>query len=492
MGELWQLTRLSLVNDSRRAGLHAVRFGLVLVLYLAIVVTHLLSTTTAAGLPLFRAQLLITAFYLSVNAIFGFSQSIAEEREDESLGLMRLAGVSALAILFGKTLSRLIDAGLLIAIQLPFTIVAVTLGGVSIPQVSAAYGALFAYLWLLATIGIAASVRAPSGGAAARWTGIFLAIYVLPPFLSMLTTRMPSPLLRQFYDLFSLPLRFMTVTESAFNDPVWCWPILFALAFGMGCLIDAWRMFDRVAVGREVIGKVSLLPPLRKHAPRRAWDLPILGRVFQFETGGKRWVYFRAGAQLAILAAMFLVQETPGRCFVWALLWGGLLCLFDATWSASGLFRNEIREQTWSTLVQTPRGLVNIVTEKWIGWALGLAPSIVLPYAWCAAANLTADWVPFEAKVELTIGSLTFGVGILAYLQLLVLLTLYFGWQATPLTLTICFAAGWVYVIAVHATRWSTSTRCVFFVATWLVLAGVIVFLWRLSLARLRELAATG
>ena len=144
---IWQLTKQSLTTDVRRSGSHAVRFGLSVVLYFAVCYACFLSWSNASGLPLFQAQLMITALFLSATAIFGFSQTITEEKEEETLGLMRLADISPLAIILGKTMGILCDAAFLIAIQFPFTIVAITLGGVSWAQVYAAYIALAAYLW---------------------------------------------------------------------------------------------------------------------------------------------------------------------------------------------------------------------------------------------------------------------------------------------------------------------------------------------------------
>ena len=54
---------------------------------------------------------------------------MAEEKEEQTLGLLRMTGLSPLSILLGKSTSRLCGALLLLAAQFPFTIFAVTLGG---------------------------------------------------------------------------------------------------------------------------------------------------------------------------------------------------------------------------------------------------------------------------------------------------------------------------------------------------------------------------
>ena len=51
----------------------------------------------------------------------------AEEKEEQTLGLLRMTGLNALSILLGKSTSRLLGALLLLLAQFPFTIFAITL-----------------------------------------------------------------------------------------------------------------------------------------------------------------------------------------------------------------------------------------------------------------------------------------------------------------------------------------------------------------------------
>lgn len=66
---VWQLAKLSLTLDARRVGMHVTRFGLACVLYLALIVARWNVTVSAWGWWLFHAQLLITAFHVSMNVI---------------------------------------------------------------------------------------------------------------------------------------------------------------------------------------------------------------------------------------------------------------------------------------------------------------------------------------------------------------------------------------------------------------------------------------
>ena len=73
-----QLTKQTLTTEGRRMGSHAIRFGLMVILYLALCYANRSSWKNAAGLPLSQSQLLITSFFLSATAVFGFSQTITE------------------------------------------------------------------------------------------------------------------------------------------------------------------------------------------------------------------------------------------------------------------------------------------------------------------------------------------------------------------------------------------------------------------------------
>jgi len=474
---------------------YAVRFGLAVVLYLAVSVASSIPWRSAAGLTLFHAQLLITAFYLTITAIFGFSQAIAEEKEDGTLGLMRLADISPLSIILGKLSGRLADAGLLLLLQFPFTIVAITLGGVSWAHVTAAYSALAAYLWLLATLGIAASVFQPTGAAAARWTAGLISLYVLPPYGAMANVTGFGKLLGACHFI-SLPMRLSAVTESSFNEPAWCAPVACGLVGGVICLLVAWLAFDRIAIEPQT-ARPCFRPALHARLPsrviRRAWSHPVIWREFVFLTGGIQWLLLRVLVHSAVLLAT--VGVMGGMPFMvvhaywaWASIASGLYALMDGTWLASRMFHDEIRDRTWSSLVQTPHSIRRLAFEKFCGWTLGLIPSIVIPYMFLVT-SVALYPAELSQRVEVLMGSITVGLAVFAYLHLLVLMSLHYGWQATPLTLTISFAAGWLYVMTIFNTP-GLQTHSIF-AATCVILALVMAALQFLIVRRLGVLAET-
>lgn len=485
MHGIWQLARQSLMTESRRKGAHVIRFGLVAVLYMALTQASL-SVSGAAGLPLFHTQLLITAFYLTMNTVFGFSQVISEEKEEETLGLLRLADISPLSIILGKMAGRLTDASLLLILQFPFTIVALTLGGISWVQIIAAYVALGTYLWLLATLGLVASVVQPTGGAAARWTAIPIAIYVIPPCLAWLDP-IRWAVVTDVYRLFSLPMRLTDVTVSDFNESWWCSAVGFGLVMGLIFVGWAWWVFDRPL--RPERPRVEQRPRSAQRMSMRAWERPVVWREFEFLTGGTRWLVMRTAAHLSIVLVMLVTSSHFGFAFAWSSIFAGLYGLLDGSWLVSRLFRDEIHDRTWSALVQSPNTIPQLVLDKFSGWLLGVTPSIVFPYVWIVLTLMAHPNSRMDMAIELLIGSVTVGLSVLAYLHLLALMTLYYGWQATPLTLTISFAAGWMYVVTMFTYRWGLEARCFMDLFTCMVLVATMAGLQALIVRRLRTLA---
>lgn len=487
-----QLTKQSLTTEGRRLGSHAIRFGLIVILYLALCYANRSSWRNAVGLPLFQSQLLITSFFLSVTAVFGFSQTIAEEKEEETLGLVRLTDISPLAIILGKTVGVLCEALLLVAVQFPFAVIAITLGGISWAQVYAGYTALLAYLWLLASIGITLSVCRPNGGSAARWTAITIAVYALPPFLSSFSSSIEWKALCEASRPISLPVRLVDVTESGFQESAWCPAVFFGVITGIVCILFSWWKFDSLAMSEVALHIPRSLQVLHRKS-RRAWMRSIIWREYVFSTGGSVWTMVRIAVQAIVFFLVLRTHYSDDLGFVcaWSAIFSGLFGLIDGTWSASRLFQDEIRHKTWSSLVQTPLSLPQIALDKVYGWVIGLAPTIASPFLFIVAVLIFDEHIPRELLIpaELLVGTLTIGLSVFGYLHLLVLLSLYFGWKGTPMTLTLCFAAGWFYVTTVFASRLGIELRCGLFAMTSVVLLGIMWVLQRRILGRLAQLA---
>ena len=94
-----------------------------------------------------------------------------------------LAGINSVSLLLGKSTSQLISAVLLLIAQFPFTLLAITLGSVTLHQVLAAYTAVLAYMLALGNLGLLCSVCCRTSRATSWLTDILLAGFLFGPSL---------------------------------------------------------------------------------------------------------------------------------------------------------------------------------------------------------------------------------------------------------------------------------------------------------------------
>ena len=183
-GLLALLTR-SLRQDARQTRNHVFRLAFVAFIYLALLAATVTSGLFGApGLRFFQTIAWLNMFFISCAGVGYFSSAITEEKEEETIGLLQMAGLNPLGILLGKSTSRLIQATMLLVVQFPFSLLAVTLGGVTPYQIVAAYVALLAYMILLANVALLWSTLCQRGGAAAGMTTLVFVIYFIMPWFA--------------------------------------------------------------------------------------------------------------------------------------------------------------------------------------------------------------------------------------------------------------------------------------------------------------------
>ena len=157
--------------------------------WLLIMAVDSMRWNSAPGRNLFNE---ITAFNLFILATAGLqimAGSIAEEKEENTLGLLLLSGMGTLPVLLGKTVSRLLALLFLLALQIPFTLLCVTMGGMRSGQVFAAYAMLGSLLLLVSGFAVLASVMMRTARAATVLAGTLLFFWhILPPLLGAIAT----------------------------------------------------------------------------------------------------------------------------------------------------------------------------------------------------------------------------------------------------------------------------------------------------------------
>ena len=117
----------SLRGDTRSVWVHVSWMFLLLVIYALMWFAQWTEKFVGApGLMFFRTVLITNAVFMTMLGISYFSSAISEEKEEDTLGLMTMAGISPLGILLGKSTTRLFQAALLLAVHDPLSAMADT------------------------------------------------------------------------------------------------------------------------------------------------------------------------------------------------------------------------------------------------------------------------------------------------------------------------------------------------------------------------------
>jgi ABC-type transport system involved in multi-copper enzyme maturation permease subunit len=433
---------------------------------------------TAPGLRFFEQTLFVVLTFITLAGVSYFASAITEEKEEGTLGLLRMTDLSPLAILLGKSTSRLGAALLLLAATLPFTLLAVTLGGISARQVFASYATLGAYLILLANIALLASVISPRGAIASVVTGVL--VFGTPTLSGLLTsaaTWLPQlpiggrvawliPWLTDvgnFLNTLSPFRRLDEILTTGFNGALVNNQFWGSLGVAAVSLLLAWALFDPIAgeTPRFSIPRPVPRPNSRfgRYAPQRAWLVSAVAwKDFHFLHGGwimalARWIGYGAisitigfgnasgaegltGAGSSIMWTMFAALSIE-------------LCLIG-----SRILRTELRDKTLVGLAGLPLSMQHVMMMKLDGARRSLTPAFV----WmCVGFALMVGNALWEGLGKSNVGHFNiFGtLIIIAYLASQVWLmahlaahfSLRFNWGALPISFGIVFIANIVGIM---------------------------------------------
>src|SRR4030095_6329636 len=163
----------ALREDVRAKSMYWARAGLVGIVLCQVGFVNLrMGGAGAPGLFFFQSVIWMNLVFISLAGLSYFSSAITEEKEEMTLGLLRMTNLNPLSILLGKSASRQIGALLLLLSQVPFTLLAVALGGVTLAQIIAAYTCLGAYTLFLGNVALFHSVISRRTIYAALLTGV--------------------------------------------------------------------------------------------------------------------------------------------------------------------------------------------------------------------------------------------------------------------------------------------------------------------------------
>ena len=446
---------LTLFNWSLRADVrsiwpHIVRAAFAVFMILSIGAAFADSLTmTGPGLLFFRSICVLNYFLIAVAGVSYFVSAVTEEKDSGTLALLRLAGVSPTQIVLGKSTSRLISSLMLLWIQLPFTFLAITLGGVTWRQIIACYLLLAAWMAFVANVALLASVRCrTSGRAAALSFSILLGVFSAGPFIAFTMPSIPVSLqhpalmrmLQSLSDWFAsidvLKMFNDILTPSTISPPALVGAFWWYSGAGLTCFVASVLAFDFWLTPTESSAGTQNVR-IRRFAIGRCWRLAMVWKDFLFFTGGRTFFVAKLFAYAAFVGCAMVWQHYDRGYGFWLrgdyswLVFTSLIVILniEVLLYASGSLFSEVRQSTLSSLSMLPYGTSRLILEKVIAGSMALLPVIL----WVLLVALM-DWNTIIGKLSATMIVTAIFILLLSA-HLTVLLSLYTRWGALPLAI---------------------------------------------------------
>lgn len=460
----------SIRADAQRRSAHGLRIGAVLVILALLVGAQLRGSTVGApGLVFFHSVSWLGAVLITLAAIGHFSTSITEEKEEGTLGLLLLADISPLSILLGKSTNRVLSALLLFVAQFPFALLSLTLGGLTISQILAAYLTLAAFLFLMANLALLVSVLVPrTGEAIALMTLLSLVLHGFPPWLSQLVHQLVvnqhiraggvladfSRTLNELYTETSVFLALDRIFDVNRDLQILSGQQLYSLVAGLLLFGLAWLRFRCVVWASDAPAAPRGLTPLRtfRWSPfvSRPWSRALAWKDFYFLSGG---TVLMAAKLLLIPACVALCLqyregvEAAMQMSVWRFLRQALACVLVAELLvySSQLFHVEQKGGTLPTLMMLPYSAARIAYAKLSGCLLASVPTAVAAlvlYSVNDAGTYRGVGLEFLGMQWIDFYPVQVACVVCVLCQLTVLCSLYVKWGALPLAAAIMLLGG--------------------------------------------------
>lgn len=495
----------ALRTESRDIKSHLFRVGLASVVVLILLLgLSAMEYESAPGRLMFKAMTWANWVVVTLAGGTFFSIAISEETEQQTLGLLRMANVSPLSLLLGKWLPRMLTAVVLVSIQFPFTWLTVTLGGVSWQQIWSSYLMLLAHLVLVGNLGLLSSVINANSAKACGWTfGTMFAVRILPAFcwagLTLFAERgwLQMSTATNFWEKIGSPLNTWSasgrlmgeILATSFKGDAWSPQVISNLIGGAVLFGIAWLIFDRATM-RHMSGgperKSRLFPilayytwrvvrfslwlvflgiiriqleedpkaallfgPTRRSKP--VWSWALGWKDFRQVGGGFRSIVAKIALYAGLFGLIFYLNTMYSHDYYGGfndscILTAGIIfwCLLplELCFMAAKLFRPELNDHTWSTLLTLPKSLPVIAYSKLGGALLGLIPTVSV-LCLCSMSFL-GDLLAEIAREPGIVLGIAYGLAVvLVALHLVTFFSISVSWAAWPIAIILGVGVAW-------------------------------------------------
>jgi hypothetical protein len=388
--------------DVRQLRTHVLRGAVAAGVLWLLAVIHLESPwSSSPGRDLCEGLSYATVILFTLMGAFYFPSVITEEKEEQTLGLLRMAGVNSVTLLLGKSVARLGVVLLLVAVSLPYWWLCVTLGGVTTTQVAAVAMLLSAHLILMSQVGTFFSVLMTTTGRACVVSSIVIGLMVfgvpiVEEFLGWTAfqqLRVSSPVF-SLYEQSIGPWCVDSLVSGGYAGGIITVQVVTNLIASVFLFAASWMGLERLNTYEQAPGRSwKLLAAIRRRfptlggqrrKPRRAPEggvgRAIAWKDFLLSTGGYRWWLFRF-AGLSLIATLFLfeswgtIERRYGAGLIIASFW---TFIAEVVFQSAHFFHRELKQQTWETLRMLPMSTGAICWRKLLGTVRGIIPTVAV------------------------------------------------------------------------------------------------------------------
>ncbi len=390
------LTIRALRVDSRNFSPHIMRAGLGFFILIYLMSVHAEMMYQAPGRTLFGWVIYTNTVFASFVVPMLFATTVTEEKEERTLALLQIADVSPFTLLIGKSLPRMLSLFQIFIIQLPFCMLATTLGGISIEQILASFLAVGAYAFFIACVGLWCSVVLRTSANAMGLAGILVLGYHVLPFIvfgifSMLSMYPFWATISQkviqglgYFWPTSISTRLPGILTAGYNGSLYDHQILVNLLTGVfffALALLSFKFFNQEAESASVRRRSQTVAG-KNSRRRRSWSSAILWKEFYFAAGGHfylvgKFVLYGATVLLIALAIagwQWKNIELDMTAMIATSVMFFLFLPLELLLTVARTFYPEVRDKTLSSLVMLPLSIRQIAYSKILGGLLGLIP----------------------------------------------------------------------------------------------------------------------
>jgi ABC-type transport system involved in multi-copper enzyme maturation permease subunit len=381
--------RRSLSLDSRSIASYLLR-GVWVVAIAVTFIGHSIAYTrargTAGGLQFFSFVTTINLVFISLAAVGLFANMMTEEKEEHMLDLLLMTGVGPTSLMACKFAGCLTSGLMLLLAQLPFTLIATGLGGLTVDQVAAVYVLLLAYLLFACAAAMLASVVSPGTPQAMGVTGGTLLIFLFGPLLVKWMIDVPYRLITGSAASISVDT-WMAITSpferadrilaTGFGGELGASCVYACLLAAVVCLAVARVVFDisvrRMQKSADTAG-VSLAARWRG----RVWRRALAWKSYNLCAGGHVGIIGRV-LVYGITAGLIFVSTTSLSDVGTAITIAGAAALIvEAVIIAGRLCNRELIDRTLPTLVTLPNSSETLIRTSIRGVLPTFIPAAIL------------------------------------------------------------------------------------------------------------------